>query len=951
MPESLPFPEKLSAEQESAVRHGAGPLLVVAGPGTGKTNVLTHRVAHLIGNKQARPEEILALTFTDKAAREMEERVDRLVPYGYIETTISTFHAFGDRVLRDHSLELGLSYRGVLTPAEQLLFCSERLFEFELEHYRPLGSPTKHLQALLRLISRCKDEAITPKDYLKAARAHARAASTEEERLAAAKQLELARFYQRYQELLGREGRVDYGDQVLLTLQLFRAHPDVLREYRERYRWILVDEFQDTNKAQFGLLRLLAGESGNLTAVGDDDQSIYAFRGAALSNILQFLEVYPEAAQVTLTQNFRSTQPILDASYRLIQQNNPERLEVKTGVSKRLTATRKGGSEPEVREFATISEEADWVAEQIREKLAGEILPREIAILVRSHAAATPYAQALGAAGIAHQLSGAEALYERPEVRTLLGLLRVVADPAEDVALYHLATSEIYGAPVSETLGLLREASRSHRPLYHLLGEPGRFTGLSREGERSLARVREDVEGALERSKSLEVGQLLYQFLSDSKYLGRLARPESVEDELKVMNVARLFDRIREFQEVAQDRSTVSFVRHLEELILAGEDPRAAGGEVNDEAVQVLTVHAAKGLEFAVVYLCSMVQEIFPARNLGEGLTLPASLVGPGGADRLSEERRLAYVAMTRAERELTLSWSRDMGGKRTRKPSIFIAEAFQKATGVKGQAQTPLERIERFKPAGAPPPLSRKLAEDEPLQLSFRQIEDYRSCPRGYYLRHVLRIPTPPHHAFVYGRAVHAAIVEFYRAKLSGKLLTPEQMKEAFQTAWESEGFLSRAHEEVRYAAGERLLERFHAGHQGDGPPLFVEKEFHFPVGIDKVVGRWDFVAKVGDEVEVRDFKTSEVSDQKTADKRSKESLQLGVYALGYRNIYQETPKRLVLDFVETDLQGVSSRTEAQLAEVEAIIAEAAAGIRAANFDPSPDHPRDCICRQFENI
>lgn len=943
--------EGLNDEQKEAVTHGEGPLLVVAGPGTGKTRVLTHRVAHLIEGKIARPEEILALTFTDKAAREMEERVDLLVPYGYIETTVATFHAFGDRVLRDHSLELGLSYRGVLTPAEQLLFCTDRLFEFELEHYRPLGSPTKHLQALLKLVSRCKDEAITPAQYLKAAEAGAKGARSEEEKLAAAKQLELARFYQRYQELLAQEGRVDYGDQVLLTLQLLRAHPDVLQSYRKQFRWILVDEFQDTNRAQFELLKLLAGENGNLTAVGDDDQSIYAFRGAALSNILEFQEVYPDARQITLSQNYRSAQPILDASYRLIQGNNPARLEVKTGVSKRLTSDVTGG-EPVVHEFPSVSEEADWVAEQLEAKLTGAVVPGELAVLVRSRAAAQPYLLSLAARGIAYQFSGSEALYEQPEVKTLLYGLRVVADPAQDLCLYHLATSEIYGAPVSETLALLREASRAHRPLYDLLGEAARLGSLSREGQAALLKVRTDLERALERSTDLDAGQLLYQLLTDSGYLRRLANPESVADELKVQNVARLFDRIREFQEVALDRSTVSFVRHLDELIAAGEDPSAAGLEMNDQAVQVLTVHAAKGLEFEVVYLASLVQEIFPARNLGDGLQPPESLVGGGvGEDRLSEERRLCYVAMTRAKKELHLSWSRDLGGKRTRKPSIFLAEAFGESVAKGGAPKAAIERIERFRPAASLPPLARTIADDEPLQLSFRQIEDYRTCPRGYYLRHVLRIPTEPSHALVYGRAVHAAIVEFYRSKLSGKLLTVEQMKEAFRTGWESEGFLSRAHEEARLAAGERLMERFHAQHQKDAAPLFVEKEFHFPVGADRVVGRWDLVGKNGDEVEVRDFKTSDVAEQKKADKNSKESLQLGVYALAYHKVFEKAPERLVLDYVESGLQGASSRTPEQLAEVEAIIAEVAQGIRAADFTPNPDHPRDCICRQFEGL
>ncbi|HLO35188.1 MAG TPA: UvrD-helicase domain-containing protein, partial [Candidatus Deferrimicrobium sp.] len=273
----------LNPEQLKAVTHGDGPLLVVAGAGTGKTQVITRRIAWLIATRRARPSEILALTFTEKAAAEMQVRVDQLVPYGYTDTTIGTFHAFGDRLIREYGLELGLpSDIRVLSRAETVIFLREHLFAFELERYRPLGDPTRFLGALATLFSRCKDEDVSPEAYADYAAGLARAASTApgdgvlaEE---AARQGELARAYDRYQQLLEANGCIDFGDQVALALRLVRTSPAARAEIQARFRFVLVDEFQDTNRAQSELVSLVADRHGNLTVVGDDDQSIYRFR-------------------------------------------------------------------------------------------------------------------------------------------------------------------------------------------------------------------------------------------------------------------------------------------------------------------------------------------------------------------------------------------------------------------------------------------------------------------------------------------------------------------------------------------------------------------------------------------------------------------------------------------------------------------------------------------------
>src|SRR3989304_4540160 len=374
---SLNNESPLNPEQLAAVTHGDGPLLIIAGAGTGKTKVITHRIAHLI-EKGVNPNQILALTFTEKAAGEMEERVDRLVPYGYSNVWISTFHSFGDRVLRDNVLEIGLTPDfKVLSEAERIIFLKEHLFELPLNYYRPLGNPTRYLSAITGLISRLKDEDVGVDEYRKYAedlkKSGVRSQELEPETI---QQDELAKTYAKYQELMARNGYLDFGDQVVLPLKLFRARPHILKRYQEKFQYILVDEFQDTNYAQFQLVRLLSERHKNITVVGDDDQSIYKFRGAAISNVLGFQKIYPDAKLITLTKNYRSCQPILDSAYRLISHNNPDRLEIKSGIDKRLTSVASGQwrvSSGQVKHlhFDTITKEEETVAGMIEKKVAG----------------------------------------------------------------------------------------------------------------------------------------------------------------------------------------------------------------------------------------------------------------------------------------------------------------------------------------------------------------------------------------------------------------------------------------------------------------------------------------------------------------------------------------------------------------------------------------------------
>jgi DNA helicase-2/ATP-dependent DNA helicase PcrA len=994
----------LNADQRHAVCHDEGPLLVVAGAGTGKTQVITRRIAWLIGTRRARPSEILALTFTDKAAEEMQARVDQLVPYGYTDAVISTFHAFGDRIVREFALELGLpTDTRVLTRPEVVIFLRERLFAFKLDEYRPLGDPTRFLSALASLFSRCKDEDVSPQAYLDFAAGLAKAAEAAgaaEEGAAeegadevqalrerARREGELARAFARYQELLREAGLIDFGDQVSLSLRLLRESPAARWELQRRFRYVLVDEFQDTNRAQSELVELLTATHGNVVVVGDDDQSIYKFRGAAISNILEFKRRHSRCRQIVLRRNYRSRAPILDASYRLVRFNDPDRLEVRNGIDKRLIPERRGDGRP-VRHlaFATGSEEADWVARDIAGRVAAGARPRDFAILVRANAEADPVLRSLNLVAVPWRFSGTSGLYARPEIRLLLAFLRSIADLSSSVDLYALAASEVYGLGGEDLTAIVNAARRRNRSLWDVVEELTRQPGLLRLSPETRARLERlvgDVRRFTELSHERPAGEVLYQFLRQSGLLSKLASTESVAAEEALQNVSRFFDIVRAQSDLLPDDRVVFVAGHLQTLIDAGDDPATAEVDPDADAVAVLTVHKAKGLEFPVVFMIGLADGRFPARTRREPLGLPMELVNevlPEGDGHLQEERRLFYVGMTRARDELVLSQAADYGGRRVRRVSQFVLEALDlpaasSTARISADAvQSPLERLASFEPKAAPAEPGRGAVEG-PLSLSFYQVDDYLTCPLKYKYVHVLRVPIAPHHSIVYGSALHQAVQEFHRRHAKGYLMSEEELDAAFERAWSNEGFLTREHEEARRAAGRAALRRFREGQMRPGAvvPAYVEREFSFLLDGDRIRGRMDRVdierlpegdgepatpaydgagerqhADVAalalpglhpERVTITDYKSSDVRDPAKAKERARDSLQLQIYAMAFQAESGRLPDALQLWFLESGLVGRVEVDEKRLEKARVSIRRAAAGIRALDFDATPEY------------
>lgn len=952
--------EGLNKEQEEAVTHREGPLLIIAGAGTGKTTVITQRIAWLLSEGLAKTDQILALTFTDKAAAQMQERVDILVPYGYTDIWISTFHAFGDRLLRENALSAGLNPDfKVLTTPEAAVFFREHLFEFALSYYRPLSDPTRFIEALISLFSRARDEDIAPREYLKFAedllfksKDNPQDKPLEEEAL---QQIEVAGAYARYQELLLGENLLDFSNQFYLSLQLLREHPLILKKYHQQFKYILVDEFQDTNFAQFQIVKLLAAGQKNITVVADDDQCIYRWRGAAYSNVLNFIQEYPEAKKVSLIRNYRSTQGILDSAYRLIQYNNPERFEVKANINKRLIGLAQSGEPPKQMHFDTSSSEADNVAKVIKEKVARQDFKyRDFAILVRSNSDAQSFLQALNMQSIPWQFSGNQGLYSREEVKLCINFLRVMANLYDSLSLFYLVSSEVYALALEELSLCAHYAKRRNKPLYRVFLELEETSELKDVGDESREKIKNilaDLEKFLELSRQQSTGKLLYSFLTGTGYLKKLTFDTDAQKETKVQNLARFFNLVRDFELIAKEDRVVNFVNYLNLLIEAGDDPPTVEADLDTDAVNILTIHKAKGLEFRVVFLVSLVQGRFPWPHRSQSIEIPDALIKevlPTGDSHIQEERRLFYVGMTRAKEELYFTSAEDYGGRRLRRVSQFVAEALGEEARVSEKKKSrAIESIERFADlADSPKAKPVQIPEGRLITLSYYHIDDYLTCPLKYKYVNILRVPIMEHHTVIYGRAMHEAVSKYFQFKMAGRDMPLDELLETFRLSFDPQGFLDIRHQEERFRMGtDALVKFFNAEEKSNSKPRFIEKDFSFILGDNKISGRFDRVDIEEDGAVIMDFKTSRVSDQKDADKRSRESMQLSLYALAYEKIFGILPKCVKLYFLESGILGTSPVEEKQLEKVKEKIREVSLGIRKQNYAATPAYMACTYC------
>jgi len=900
----------LNPEQKKAVLHDTGPLLIVAGAGTGKTTVITRKIAYLITEKKAPADNILALTFTDKAAGEMEERVEALLPFGYFDLWISTFHAFGEKILHEHALDIGLPNNFKLfTETEQWLLIRQNLEEFALNYYQPKGNPTKFIEALVKHFSRLKDEDITPEQYLHYVKnIKLDKDSAEIDEGSELKRIqELANAYHVYQRLLLKNNALDFGDLITYTIKLFKERPKILQKYQKQFQYILVDEFQDTNYAQYDLIKMLAALKNNLTVVGDDDQSIYKFRGASVSNILEFKKDFKQAQDIILVENYRSGQNILDLAHDFIILNNPNRLEAKLKINKNLKSQKKNASLIKHLHFKSQEEEADGVIQQILKIKSGEtstsrLLWNDFAILIRANNQADLFMPYLERAEIPYQFLASKGLFSKPIVLDLLAYLRMLDNYHESRALYRVLNFAIFKFSYEDIINLLNYAHRKNISLYESL----KITPST-----TINRVLGLIEKHTQLIKEKTVGQVLLAFLEDSGYLKNITKKDNQRSREQVLYLNQFYKYIQKFEQSTNDRSVHNFISEINLHEEAGEEGSLQPDfEEGPETVKILTVHSAKGLEFKYVFMVNLVDKRFPATAKSDPISIPEELtkeIIPEGDIHLQEERRLFYVAITRAKEGLFLTSAEDYGGARKKKLSRFLIEAglaTEKKPEPTGKIEFENKKTVRNAYTRSQPKIDHKF--------SFTQLKVFETCPWQYYLAHILHVPVPGKASLSFGKTMHHTLYEFFR-RLKEKdemqqtdlfdkkavetryIASIQDLLQIYEESWIDDWYYSKKNKEEYYKKGKEICKEFYKLHEKNWPKVkYLEKGFNLKIKDYIIKGAIDRIDMIGDKVEIIDYKTGKFPKEK------KDIEQLLLYALALKEIFKQTPNKITYYYLE---------------------------------------------------
>ena len=613
--------DKLNEPQREAVYHTDGPLLILAGAGSGKTRVLTHRIAYLIGERGVNPWNILAITFTNKAAEEMRQRVDNLVGFGAESVWVSTFHSACVRILRRFIDRLG--YENHFT-----IYDTDDQKTLIKEVCRKVDVDTKVFKerSLLSAISSAKNEMILPDEFeLNAGGDFAK--------------MKIAKVYREYETQMRANNALDFDDLLVKTVQLLQTQPDVLESYQERFRYIMVDEYQDTNTVQFQLVSLLAGKYKNLCVVGDDDQSIYKFRGANIRNILDFEHEFPDAKVIKLEQNYRSTGNILNAANSVIANNRGRK-------EKSLWTENGEGELIRLRQFDTAFDEADFIGEDIKNAVRQGGSYNDSAVLYRTNAQSRLLEEKFIAMNIPYKIVGGVNFYARREIKDLLAYLKTIDNGRDDVAVRRIINVPKRGIGLTTINRIQESATERGIGFYEALLAPGLIAGVGRSATKldSFAAL---IEYFKTLAEEMNITDLLQEVIEKTGYIESLENEDKEEAKTRKENIDELISKAATYEESCQDKDEKATLSgFLEEVALVADIDSL---DEDQEYVVLMTLHSAKGLEFPRVYLAGMEDGLFPGYMS----------INAGDREELEEERRLCYVGITRAEQELTLTSAR----------------------------------------------------------------------------------------------------------------------------------------------------------------------------------------------------------------------------------------------------------------------------------------------------
>jgi DNA helicase-2/ATP-dependent DNA helicase PcrA len=1026
-PESL----RLNPEQRRAVEYGNGPLLVIAGPGSGKTRVITQRIVHLLEHAPGlEPRNVLALTFTEKAAGEMQSRVRQALPDIPALPHISTFHAFAYELVcvapdfspapadpspstagSGQALKVGATPRAgermLLDKEDVWVFLRQRLKQLQLEFFQKLAEPGAFLHALGDFFSRCQDELIEPEDFEKYVQQIERAFLESADKLDTAervleeeeiqKKKELSRVFRNSRRLMQRAGSSSLGSLIPEAVRLLDRDEQIRQRYCAQFRFVLVDEFQDTNYAQVELLRRLVAPPFNITAVGDDDQAIYRFRGASHGAFDMFGRVFPGHQTIFLNRNYRSTQRVLRVADVVIRKNEDRYRE-----KPELKPEREEGCPVYLPSSPDYLSEANWVADEIQRLFNEGAFYGDIAILYRAHSYRDRLVEEFQRRGIPFAIRGLSVL-STVIIRDLLAYLNLVYSPHDNISLTRVLLAPRWNFPEELALEVRLEAEKQRCSLYDVLTawEKGpQSNRLSATGWVAFKRLLHDLHWAAQNATVTALVKLLLERLQVLSFLS--------ERELRYKNAFEEFlreweEKVSKFPALAgpewdEENEGKRPKKNLGEFLYYFQDYLEAGGKIEAPreervgAVQMMTVHAAKGLEFPIVFVLSVAARRFPCIERRAVIEFPDELRKgplPPKNIHMQEERRLFFVALTRAQDRLYVS-SVAAPGKKTSKfiddmvsdslvtardiarvqatpspspvilgaspvilsassvilsaPPVILSEAKNHRSST-GTAQQQLFG-EMAEPSGVHPPVAAWAArepETKPgrkLHLSASSIEDYEDCPLKFKFGHYLKIPTGPQAALSFGNIMHRSVRRYFELRAKGEA-NFESVKAFYESAWRNTGFEDEYQEQAYKQAGLEQLRAFVEGHESNQTlPLDMESSFSLDLGEVLLEGRIDQINPLvprarEDEgaVELIDYKTGKPRSQKDAD----DSLQLSVYALAAQEELKLKPRRLTF-YCLTNNQTVNTvRTEQDLKAVKTRVLAVAERIRQNHFPAAP--------------
>ena len=958
---------KLNEAQRRAITHGEGPLLVIAGAGTGKTRVITERIRHLLqSDENLSGENILGLTFTKKAAGEMKARVVKATSERGKAVTLATFHSFCETLLAEADPQ-----RVMLDEFDHWILLRRNLRRLHLEKYRRLADPGQFLNDFVEFFSRCQDELVSAEDYQRyaaglGARVEAERETLDEDTLVerletVALQQELARAYRASEELLREKNRVSFGSLITGAVGLLERDAQLRGALQKKYRYILVDEFQDTNIAQLRLLELLAGPARNILAVGDNDQAIYRFRGASFASFKLFLERFAgwkegqdsTPFRVALTENYRSTPNILRVAMQVIGQNA-----VSADFPKKiLSPNEPPGEKIRIVELATPEEEARWVASELERIHGAGRRWKDFAVLYRQHAHRDHLVEELSRRKIPFVITRLSIL-EHPLVRDALAYLRLIAAPYDDIACARVLAAPAWQLRAQDLVRLAEKARKEKKVIYDLLQLPQGQLAFD-HSQAALGQLVEFVSSqkkTLKRCTAREILGVLTDWLE--------IRQRAKEHDRKY--VKRLAEFMKEWEPKSETRGLAEFIEYLDYYAQAG-GVVSLEDDAPPDAVQLMTVHAAKGLEFPQVFLLRVNNRAFPATERPRVFEFPVELMkegAPAEQFHIQEERRLFYVALTRAEERLTITTVTEKKGKvpvfiedilmepaikrldvRQMMPKLPPAEVEQRAP------DEHREDVQLFPAAAEPAKIFSRIADwaeefhppsPEPLTLSPSALSGYRTCPQRYLFGYLWSLREGPKAAMTFGAVMHTTIKRFVDQLRKGVKLSFDEVQGIFETEWNSKGFEDQYQEEEYKKDGLEQLRAFHTGMIAELPQAVgQEKTFELPLDNNVIIkGRIDQINALGNEpdVEIVDYKTGR--PKKDAD--AKKDLQLSLYALAVKEILELNPVRLVFHYLQDNRRQETTRDAKQLDEAQKVVQEAAADIRAGQFRAK----RGFVCR-----